>query len=62
MRSVDRRTRAAQFPLKVAAFRHSFALALDADDYHMELPWSDLLTVESWQERARRARAAMANF
>jgi hypothetical protein len=59
MRAIDRRRRAVQFPLKVAAFRHSFQLALDESGYQMELPWPDLQAAERWQRRARHFRAAM---
>jgi Flp pilus assembly protein TadD len=59
MRPIDRRKRASQFPLKVAAFRHSFQLALDQNNYQMELPWPDLQAGARWRERARWARSAM---
>jgi len=59
MRPIDRRKRALQYPPKVAAFRHSFQFALDENDYRIEIPWPDLAAAERWQERARRARAAM---
>lgn len=59
MRPIDRRKRAVHFPLKVAAFRHSFQIALDENDYRMELPWPDLQAAERWQGRARRSRSAM---
>jgi tetratricopeptide (TPR) repeat protein len=58
MRPIDRRKRALHFPLKVAAFRHSFQLALDENDYRIELPWSDLAAAERWRQRASRARLA----
>jgi hypothetical protein len=60
MRSVDRRQRTSHFPLKVAAFRHSFQLALDQNAYRFALPWPDLAAAGSLSERARRARAAIA--
>jgi len=59
MRPVDRKRRALQFPLKVAAFRHSFQLALDERDYRIELPWPELAAAQRWQQRARRARQVM---
>jgi tetratricopeptide (TPR) repeat protein len=59
MRPVDRNTRVAHFPLKVAAFRHTFQLALDENDYRMELPWPDLAAVARWQGLARRLRGAV---
>jgi Flp pilus assembly protein TadD len=52
MRPLDRHTRASHFPLKVAAFRHSFQLALDEGAYEFALPWQDLATA------ARRRRPA----
>lgn len=59
IRPIDRRARATHFPLKVAAFRHSFQLALDESDYRLALPWSDLAAAARWRERAHQARAAM---
>ena len=60
MRPIDRHGRATHFPLKVAAFRHSFQLALDENAYRIALPWPDLAAAAAWCERARRARSAMA--
>ena len=50
-RTIERSKRVTHFPLKVAAFRHSFQLAFDENDYHMELPWPDLRTARQWLER-----------
>jgi Flp pilus assembly protein TadD len=59
LRPLDLRKRVAHYPLKIAAFRHSFQLALDENDYRLEFPSPDLLTVARGQERAHRARQAM---
>ncbi len=58
-RPIDPRGRVTHFPLKVAAFRHSFQIALDQDGYQLALPWPDLAVAARWRERARKARAAM---
>ncbi len=60
MRALDLRKRCSHYPLKIAGFRHSFQLALDENDYRMELPWRELAAVARWQRRARLAREAMA--
>jgi len=59
MRRMDRQTRASHFPLKVSAFRHSFQLPLDENDYEVGVPWPDLRRAARWKELADRARAAM---
>jgi tetratricopeptide (TPR) repeat protein len=59
VRSLDPRRRVSHFPLKIASFRHGFQLALDENDYRMDLPWPDLAAARRWQERAQRARLAM---
>ncbi len=61
MRPIDRRARATQFPPKVAAFRHSFQIALDERAYRVALPWPDLAAAAVWCERFRRARAAVGS-
>jgi Flp pilus assembly protein TadD len=57
MRAIDRRTRATHFPLKIAAFRHSFQIALDESDYRLALPWPDLAKIAGWCRRAQEPRA-----
>jgi len=59
VRALDSRRRASHFPLKIASFRHGFQLALDENDYRMDLPWPDLAAARRWKERAQRARLAM---
>jgi tetratricopeptide (TPR) repeat protein len=58
VRRFDARRRASHHPLKIAAFRHSFQLALDENAYRMDLPWPDLAAAARWKERAQRARLA----
>ena len=60
MRPLDVRKRCSHYPLRTAGFRHSFELALNQNDYRMELPWRDLAAVARWQRRARQARELMA--
>jgi hypothetical protein len=59
MRTIDRRTRASHFPLKVAAFRHSFQIGLDEGDYRPALPWLDVAKAARWRERVEATRIAL---
>ncbi len=58
IRPMDRKIRASHLPLKIAAFRHSFQLALDEQGYRLEIPWPDVASAARWQERAASARKA----
>ncbi len=58
VRPVDRKTRAAHLPLKIAAFRHSFQLAIDERGHRLAIPWPDIAAVARWKERAASARKA----
>jgi Flp pilus assembly protein TadD len=58
MRSVERRARAGHMPLKIAAFRQSFQLALDERDYRFEVPWPEVEAVVRFDARAAAALRA----
>lgn len=60
MPPLDLRKRSSHYPLKVAAFRHSFQISQDENDYQMALPWPDLAAAARRQQRAQRARQRMA--
>ncbi len=58
VRPMDRKTRASHLPLKIAAFRHSFQLALDEKGFDLDIPWPDISAAAGWKRRAALARKA----